>query len=362
MVKAFKATAALGLSLRVLCVAKRSVVKTLLKQKPNTIMTIKPKIALIADLATAVGIAPDADLIHLTPHNWWLKINLFKPDFLLVESAWRGHNSRWQNQIVDGPSAALTQLVEYCKNKDIPAVFWNKEDPVHFHRFKQTALLFEYIMTTDSNAISDYWALDGNSFKAVDTLMFCAQPALQYPETNQAVQEDSLVFLGGFYGQELAQRSKQQLEILTALSDKQLQIYDRFWFEHKNNGSFPAPLKPFCHPAVDLETSFSLYRKYKIHLNFNTVQRSPSMLSRRVFELAASKAAILSSPSVAMTNIYGKHVLQITNATEACQALQAYQDDPVTRQLDASRIYEITLDAHTWRHRIQTIQQFINLR
>ncbi|WP_338590442.1 glycosyltransferase [Shewanella khirikhana] len=322
----------------------------------------KPKIGLVADLATAVGLAPDASLIHLTPGNWKLKINLFRPDFVLIESAWRGHGNSWQRQIVDAPSVQLTELADYCRKRDLPAVFWNKEDPIHFERFMQTALLFDYVLTTDSDSVPAYLALKGACFKTVDTLAFCAQPKWHFPAATDAQADDSVAFLGGYYGLELAERSEQQLQILSALSDKGLKIYDRFWFEHKNQGSFPEALKPFCLPAVDLSKSYALYRRYKTHINFNTVQHSQSMLSRRVFELAASKAAIISTPSIAMGNIFGSHIPQVIDGITANRALQEYRCDPEKRAQDVFANYEVVMDAHTWKHRLNKIQQLLCLK
>ncbi|HGY8280956.1 TPA: glycosyl hydrolase family 1, partial [Escherichia coli] len=59
----------------------------------------KPCIALIADEFTTYGLAPDADILPLTPFDWRWKLRLFKPDFLFVESAWRGYRNSWQGKI-----------------------------------------------------------------------------------------------------------------------------------------------------------------------------------------------------------------------------------------------------------------------
>ena len=45
------------------------------------------------------------------------------------------------------------------------------------------------------------------------------------------------------------------------------------------------------------------YRAYKIFLNVNSVHESPTMFSRRVFELLSSYTNVLSTPSVGITEI-----------------------------------------------------------
>ena len=63
-------------------------------------MKHKPRIALIADEFTQIALAPEADIIHLTPNNWRLQLLGRKaPDMLFVESAWRGYKNSWQGKL-----------------------------------------------------------------------------------------------------------------------------------------------------------------------------------------------------------------------------------------------------------------------
>ena len=317
----------------------------------------RAKIALIADLATIVGLNPDAEIIHITPKNWWFKINVYKPDYLLVESAWRGYKNTWQGRIVDKQDQTLINIVNYCKMVNIPTIFWNKEDPLYFERFKQTAVLFDYIFTTDSASIYKYWKIKENKFLSVDTLMFCAQPKLHFPPM-RTVREDAVVFLGGYYGEELSKRSKQQQNILTAFNQHNLKIYDRFWLENKASSSFPLPLQPYCLPAVSVFKVNELYRKYSLYINFNSIQDSPTMLSRRVFELAASRAAIISTPSLAMRDIFKQTIPEISDDDHL---INQYELKESVTQKNIDIAYEIVMDSHTWRHRLNQIHEKIGL-
>ncbi|WP_371858334.1 glycosyltransferase, partial [Pseudomonas sp. FW215-L1] len=48
----------------------------------------------------------------------------------------------------------------------------------------------------------------------------------------------------------------------------------------------------------------SAYRSFKIFLNVNSVTSSPSMCARRIFEIAASGTAVVSTESAALRNFF----------------------------------------------------------
>ncbi|WP_299008300.1 glycosyltransferase [uncultured Shewanella sp.] len=322
-------------------------------------MRRKLKIAAIVDEATCLGLQEEAELIHLTPLNWRWCINVHKPDLLFVESAWRGFNASWQKKIVDldaNENSSLKKLTDYCHKKSIPTIFWNKEDPVHFDRFSQAAMYFNALYTTDANCIPKYKALN-HEFKMINTLMFAAQPKLHAPN-QQNKRLPSIAFLGGFYGKELPKRSQEQGQILQALKQHNLIIYDRFWTPQQAC-CFPQSLIDHCRPAVCEKTIYSLYNQFQLYLNFNTVQHSHTMLSRRVFELAASASPMLSTPSYAIEDIFGPHIIQIQHTDLVSGLYQDYIKDESKRLKDAKIIQEIVLDQHTWQHRIAQIRMDI---
>lgn len=112
--------------------------------------------------------------------------------------------------------------------------------------------------------------------------------------------------------------------MLYALRDRDLIIFDRFW-QHNSGCSYPEKLQPYCKPAISPALVAKAYRQYQIYLNFNTISQSTTMLSRRVFVLAAVGGPIISTPSLAMANIFDESVISISSDTEArewCVQLQ----------------------------------------
>lgn len=324
----------------------------------------RPRIALVADQFTTFSLMPDADLIHITPLDWQWKLRIFKPDFLFVESAWRGHKNSWQGKIAsyahNSPvKPELSKLVAFCQKRYIPTIFWNKEDPFHFERFADAAALFDVIYTTDADSVARYQALPRQAFRHVGVLIFAAQPRWYQPAAVEE-REPGIAFLGGYYGNELAERSRVQEEVLYALRDQGLIIFDRFW--QKNSGcSYPEKLQPYCKPAISPVSVSKAYRQYQLYLNFNTISQSPTMLSRRVFELAAAGCPIISTPSLAMDNIFGKSIVTVQDGNAAQEWYVQLQKDIRQRSELGRQAREIVLAQHTWQHRLAQLNRDLGL-
>src|SRR5699024_10038921 len=127
----------------------------------------KKRVACILDNRSREGFLDQAHLIQITPRNWESQLLKSKPEFLLVESAWKGNKGTWQGQIATDNSKQnhnlLKELLVWCETNDVPTVFWNTKDPDHFDTFKNAASLFNYIFTTDIHSIPAYKELSGHT-------------------------------------------------------------------------------------------------------------------------------------------------------------------------------------------------------
>ena len=47
-------------------------------------------------------------------------------------------------------------MLNYCRSRGIPTVFWNKEDPPHFDDFIGAAKEFDFVFTTDADCVPMY--------------------------------------------------------------------------------------------------------------------------------------------------------------------------------------------------------------
>jgi hypothetical protein len=163
------------------------------------------RVAAVVDTFTEASFAPDCDLITFRPDTWRAAMEADRPHLLFVESAWKGNGGSWEFQVgsYSYPQSVglphLSELISWCNDHDVPTVFWNKEDPVHFDKFKEAARLFDVVLTTDSDRIPHYEALDGLRAEVVAALPFAAQPVLHHPTHELADRDPRPVFGGTYY-------------------------------------------------------------------------------------------------------------------------------------------------------------------
>ena len=118
-----------------------------------------PPVAAILDTFTEHSLRYEANLLLLSREHWRAEIEEARPAFLLVESAFSGNNGEWQYRILDYENLAdnpLRELLQYCRSKGIPTVFWNKEDPPHFDEFIGAAKEFDFVFTSDADCVPLY--------------------------------------------------------------------------------------------------------------------------------------------------------------------------------------------------------------
>ena len=127
---------------------------TILNGKVSTVIQGKPNLMVIMDEFSTTALSADANLVRPTPENWQALLDEHRIDMLVVsphgkETTALGIKVGWygEEEIAD-----LKQLVEACRDRNIPTVFYNKEDPVHFNRFSKTSALFDHVFTTDEGA------------------------------------------------------------------------------------------------------------------------------------------------------------------------------------------------------------------
>ena len=115
-------------------------------------------VGVILDDFTRTSFAFEWNLLELRKELWRDQLGQTRIDFLFVESAWNGNSGSWQYQLTGskGPGVELVRLVEWCRARGIPTVFWNKEDPPHYDDFLPAAKLFDHVFTSDSDRIPDY--------------------------------------------------------------------------------------------------------------------------------------------------------------------------------------------------------------
>lgn len=285
---------------------------------------------------------------------------LNEADFLLVESVWEGPESSWRYTVSSGrQDDRLLTLISGARERGIPAIFWNKEDPTNYDRFIETAKGFDWVFTTDRDCLDSYREDLGHS--QVASLMFAAQPKLHNPIGSNEFHPSSICFAGSWRGAKYPDRGE-QLEFLLGAAQKlgDLVIFDRE--SQSATSTYPSRFTKNVRPALHYDKMVAEYRRHAVFLNTNSVETSPTMLSRRVFELLACGTPVVSGPSLAVEEIFGGLVPVVESEFEAVNQLSQILDDPAYRRERSHLGYRFVHSQHTYAHRLSEIGEFVGVK
>lgn len=318
-------------------------------------------VALISDEFTRTSMQGDLNIVLPTPDDWKDVFAGQPIDVLLVESAWDGNNGTWNRKIGyydDEECTDLRELLAYCRTQGIPTIFWNKEDPVHFNRFRKTAKYFDHVFTTDANCLKDYWSQRGTHLKTLASLPFWAQPSIHNPLPTGDVREHSIAYGGSYYGERFAKRSKELVTLLDAAIPHSLKIYDRQFDNPDSPYKFPSHLQEFVQGGLPYAEMLKAYKNHTAHINVNSVSDSPTMFSRRVFELAGCGTPCISGPGLQIGGLFGTAITSSFGEKDTAEKLNLWMSDEYARleaSWDAMRtIYRSHLSVHRLAYLLRT--------
>lgn len=307
-------------------------------------------------------------LVALTPSNW--RDELPKCDFILAESAWEGSCGQWRYQLTgtSAPSDDLRILLAAATDKQIPSVFWNKEDPVHYEEFRDTAKLFDYIFTTDENSLPRYQTEIGHN--RVFVLPFAAQPRIHNPArrgTKEDVNPSGIAFAGTYFRHKFQDR-RAQMDLLLGAAANVAKGYDvPFTIFSRHAGGdrkyqFPLKWSKYVSGSLPYSQMLTAYRRFALFLNVNSVTTSPSMCARRIFEIVASGTAVISTPSAAIRNFFNAdEVPVVTDKDQAERAIRTLVNSPMLRSRMVHKAQRQIWERHTYAHRAATILDTLKL-
>ncbi|VEH87505.1 Uncharacterized protein conserved in bacteria [Neisseria animaloris] len=283
--------------------------------------------------------------------------------FAFFESAWRANKGSWLYAFTspglkhDNAQALLT-AISLLKKKKIPIIFWNKEDPMHYEMFKPITKYADYIFTTDSLIVDKYKKELGNN--NVWAVPFAAPVKQTNPIGRFALKTETVCFAGTYYAKNHENRKKQMDMLLPALLENNGVIYDRASKEQKEEYAYPKIYDSIIRNAVNFNEMISLYKKFKVFLNVNTITQSTTMMSRRVYELLASGTPVVSTTSKAITEQFPGIVITVNNEQEAKLAVhKLLTDSYYWHKQSVLGIREI-MHSHTYEKRWDYINSVIN--
>jgi spore maturation protein CgeB len=301
---------------------------------------------------------------NVTPLNDRLVLKSWRPDLLFVESAWHGINRAWKYKIAAYPdypkrtNEALRKVVEYARELDIPCIFWNKEDGVHFERFISSAALFDTIFTVDVNCVERYRARLGGDV-VIEPLMFAVQPAIHSPNRD-GFRHKRACFLGSYSLHIHDRRRHWQDMLFSASTEVGLTVFDRNSSRKSTVYRYPELPGLEVRKAVPHDKTADIYRDYMISLNVNTVEDSDTMFSRRLIEILGCGGLAVTTPAKSVDRYFRDYCHVISSEDEARELFKSRNDglEPKDREM-ARAGAEYVLRHHTWSHRIEAVLKTI---
>nr|WP_275587613.1 glycosyltransferase [Arthrobacter roseus] len=98
------------------------------------------------------------------------------------------------------------------------------------------------------------------------------------------------------------------------------------------------------------------YKAYKIFLNVNSVTESPTMCSRRIFEVIASGSTLISTPSQAIETYFASNEICVAQTPEETQeVIRAVAANPRFAELSGHRGQRRIWREHTYAHRAEQV-------
>lgn len=312
-------------------------------------------LGLIADQFTTDTLASAVKVVPLSPDHWREELASERIDALFVESAWKGNQGQWHRMVgyySDEEFAPLQALLEHCRELGIPSLFWNKEDPIHFDRFRKVASLCDHVFTTDSRRIIPYLATPGAITKTASSCPFYASPKIHNLLPSTRPWQDTAAYGGTYYGKRYPERSEYTDKIMSAAAPLGLTIYDRQHSDPDSPYHYPSGLSGYVAGDLTYKEMIQAYKGHPVQINVNSVLDSPTMFSRRVIEALACGAALVSGPALGM-NRYLDGAAQVVNTeSETAQALENLLQHPAYRWRMALKGARAVMRSHTTQHRL----------
>lgn len=318
------------------------------------------KIACIFDVFTYACFKDICNFIKIRPDNWKEVFEKENPDFFMIESVWKGNDGTWMSGRNLVRNEDLKEVILWCNNHNIPTVFWNKEDPANFNEFIHVAKLFDYIFTSDENTVKEYKKYVNHD--NIYPLMFAANPIIHNPIKIIDKRIEKCCFAGTFYRDEYKERGERIKLLLDAsLKSWGVDIYDRTLNLGIDKYAFPDEYKQYVKGTLTQDEIQLANKGYKVMLNVNIVDDSPTMFARRVFEGLASYTPVVSTKSIGVKEVFEGLVVASDDEKELYEEMVKLNEKEYYEK-KALQGMRLVLNNHTSTNRMVYILEKLNIK
>lgn len=269
------------------------------------------RVGIVCDEFFYESIRDAADFVYLTPDSWAGELDKGELQAVLFVSTWRGLNMEWQGlgslkaKQSNKPTPqkiSATELLQACRERHIPTVFYSKEDPPNYELFLDFAKASDYVFTSAKECIPYY--NDDCGRDDVQAVCFGINPVQHNPiGSHREGKEDTVLFSGSWMIKYPA-RCRDLATIFDGIlrTSHGLHIIDRN-YPGNQRYRFPAPYFALTSPALPHNELQKIHKLFDWAININSVQHSETMFANRAFELQANGILLLSNFSVGVNNL-----------------------------------------------------------
>ena len=235
-------------------------------------------------------------------------------------------------------------------------VFWSTVDPNSLNLFVEAALLFDHVFTVDEASIERY---RGRGHPSVAVLPFAAQPWTHNPILFDGARKRRVGFADSALGDMHASREQTEI-ILEPAIPMGLEIVSLSQSDPKHR--FPASLAGSVVESLSYDDVVVADKLYKVAVALSPAGPSSTICPRRIFELLASGATVLTERSAAIERLVGSGmVFESASAEETKTLLRFLLRNDELRDRTAVRAVRKVIRDHTYGHRLDTILRTLGL-
>src|SRR5699024_6490612 len=216
-----------------------------------------------------------ADFYPVYPDNY---DQLGHVDILLLVSTWRGIDGVSWRGVTSKKNEIRAKLFEeilpFYRARDIPIVFYSKEDPPNYNAFVEFAKQADHIFTSAEEVIPKYQQ-DCPNAKTIEVLPFGVNPKFHSPIGSQSGSvERTIPFAGSWFNHKYPARRKWGGEILDAVMASRkydLVVFNRNSDINNKKYQFPNRYARAVMPEIDHQDLLDLQRVTDFGINLNSV-------------------------------------------------------------------------------------------
>ena len=292
---------------------------------------LNKRIAVICDQFYWDSVKSAADFVYIDPAKWQECIKNI--DCLLIVSAWHGlgDGSDWQGLAYEGTKRRQDayEIIDTCKARGVPTVFYSKEDPPSYAEFLGLAKRCDCVFTSDDGCVSRYQADCGHS--RVFPLRFCINPNYHNPVGSRHCVKERNVFFAGSWMTKFPERCQDMERMFDGVLDagRELNLVDRcYHLRDDSRYCYPKKYLRFQSPAINHDSLQKIHKLFDWCVNINTVKDSATMFANRVYELQANGNLLLSNYSLGVSNTF-PNVFMIHDQKEVGRILNSFTDEEI---------------------------------